>query len=849
MDSKRKLVSLEQSVADCFPSTNQPCKKRPLISLRRPITRSSSLTSPISPPSPQAISTTVSTRLQSTSSTTASQHLQNVDYNNQSNAQISIHILEHSSKEERRLQASTEQVPEEPCPNPKSNQLTDNSHIFTKERTLDPSPAFISNSTTISKVYAASSLDTDGTLNQRVESTGSPLAATTEAAEVTESVSLDATTCELVSCETQSLSSSSALELEQESEQQFDPDCNEELYHQSDMQEQQRQLLLPQDDGADFELDEIENWSDNEDVNDSGSNDIDLKSAQGTATTPTPDMSCPLCGLDLKSLNTMTPSAHVNRCLDGSLDTGPQNVPEVASPNTTLPAPSSPPPPPQQSQSGAISSILGSIRSVITNLPLLPHNQPHQPPPQSSKPTQSKPSAKKFKPRVNRPCPFYKKMPDTDFTVDAFCYGAVEGCGAYFLSHFHSDHYGGLTSTWSHGPIYCSSITANLVISRLRVDEKWVRRLPMDKPTEVNGVTVTLMDANHCPGSVLFVFDLQTPNKRRYLHTGDFRALPEMCLDPVLCQPVNRPIDILYLDTTYSNPRYTFPSQKLVISETVRAIRQELGLSAKNDAAPSPPQLLPTAAHNLGQSKPATPVKKFNIMENWLKRESGNAEKLKTLSLKPAKTTKSEKDWNRSMETRKVVVCVGTYLIGKERVWMALAKSLETKVFVQPAKRQILLCLEDSEITEMLTTNPREAQVHLMHMGSDMSPDNLQEYLDKLSPTFTRLIAVRPTGWTFSGGNKMGPSSSSSSSSTDFTPQPTPTTLELRPSYTSPMVKIYPVPYSEHSSFNELAGFVRSLNILRIIPTVGVGSEKGRHAMTHWFERWTQERHQGIGWL
>ena len=52
----------------------------------------------------------------------------------------------------------------------------------------------------------------------------------------------------------------------------------------------------------------------------------------------------------------------------------------------------------------------------------------------------------------------------------------------------------------------CVEDTANLIIHMLSVDPKWVHPLPMNVPTLVpgsGGVTVTLIDANHC--KILFI--------------------------------------------------------------------------------------------------------------------------------------------------------------------------------------------------------------------------------------------------------------------------------------------------------------------------------------------------------
>ncbi|XP_006652237.2 DNA cross-link repair protein SNM1 [Oryza brachyantha] len=168
-------------------------------------------------------------------------------------------------------------------------------------------------------------------------------------------------------------------------------------------------------------------------------------------------------------------------------------------------------------------------------------------------------------------CPFYKKIPGTPFTVDAFRYGVVEGSHAYFLSHFHHDHYGGLTKKWCHGPIYCTVITARLVKMCLSVNSEYICPLELDKEYVIEGVAVTLLEANHCPGAALIHFRLG--DGKTYLHTGDFRASKSMQLHPLL--QIGR-INLLYLDTTYCSPKYKFPPKEDVIDFVVRTAQRYL---------------------------------------------------------------------------------------------------------------------------------------------------------------------------------------------------------------------------------------------------------------------------------
>ncbi|NXA01802.1 DCR1B exonuclease, partial [Nesospiza acunhae] len=191
----------------------------------------------------------------------------------------------------------------------------------------------------------------------------------------------------------------------------------------------------------------------------------------------------------------------------------------------------------------------------------------------------------------------------TPIAVDFWSLRKAAGVRLFFLSHMHSDHTVGLSSTWSR-PLYCSPLTARLLHHRLQVGVSrpplpsspghphmpvpnlvicpapalpspwplqvpkcWIRPLEVGQSHVVGEVTVTLIDSNHCPGSVMFLFE---GTFGTILYTGDFRYTSAMQGEPALR---GRHIDRLYLDNTHCHPQRALPSRALATRQAAHLIR------------------------------------------------------------------------------------------------------------------------------------------------------------------------------------------------------------------------------------------------------------------------------------
>jgi DNA cross-link repair 1C protein len=173
---------------------------------------------------------------------------------------------------------------------------------------------------------------------------------------------------------------------------------------------------------------------------------------------------------------------------------------------------------------------------------------------------------------------------------------------ACFLSHIHSDHLQGLESLKAPF-VYCSPATRRLLLRMekyphrmnfakgiLEVRKQTYRHLqlilkaiPLQTPTEIElgakeRIRVTLFDANHCPGAVMFLIE---GDSKAILYTGDVRAEP-WWVNSIIRSPVMIPftlgekrLDCLYLDTTFAakdDIYQEFPSKATGLQELLQKV-------------------------------------------------------------------------------------------------------------------------------------------------------------------------------------------------------------------------------------------------------------------------------------
>ncbi|XP_065848576.1 DNA ligase 6 isoform X2 [Euphorbia lathyris] len=332
-----------------------------------------------------------------------------------------------------------------------------------------------------------------------------------------------------------------------------------------------------------------------------------------------------------------------------------------------------------------------------------------------------------------------KLIPNTRFLIDAFRFSTASSF-TYFLTHFHSDHYTGLSPDWSQGIIFCSPITANFLIQVLKVASQFVFALPLRESAIIDGSEVTLVDANHCPGAVQFLFKVPGKNPstiRMYVHTGDFRYCRSMKEDAILSQFVG--CDAVFLDTTYCNPKFVFPCQDESIDYIVGVIERIGG-------------------DFLGQAK-------------------------------------------------SVLFLVATYVVGKERILLEIARRCRRKIHVDGRKMEVLRVLGHGDCG-VFTENGSESDVHVVgwNVLGETWPyfrPNFVKMKELMTERgYSRVVGFVPTGWTYEvKHNKFSVRSKES-------------------------FEIHLVPYSEHSNYDELREYVKFLRPKRVIPTVGVDTDK-----------------------
>jgi DNA ligase-1 len=218
-----------------------------------------------------------------------------------------------------------------------------------------------------------------------------------------------------------------------------------------------------------------------------------------------------------------------------------------------------------------------------------------------------------------------------------------------------------------------------------------------------------------------------------------------MKLDPFLAEFIGS--DAVFLDTTYCNPKFVFPSQEESV-EYVASVIARIG-----------------------------------------------------------------SEYHKGGSMRNVLFLVATYVIGKEKILLEIARRCGRKIHVDARKMEVLRVLGYGE-SGVFTEDECESDVHVVGwnvLGETwpyFRPNfvKMKEIMEERG--YSKVVGFVPTGWTYEvKRNKFA--------------------VRTKDSF-----EIHLVPYSEHSNYDELREYVKFLKPKRVVPTVGLDVENldSKHA-------------------
>ena len=301
--------------------------------------------------------------------------------------------------------------------------------------------------------------------------------------------------------------------------------------------------------------------------------------------------------------------------------------------------------------------------------------------------------------------------------------GQLESGGhrtTFILTHFHSDHYVGLHKSWAFGKILCSRGTGMLLQTQLGVPADRITLLEMDQiylldlrtsiATIIEGLSIaaqldalephqvllTMVGANHCPAAVILVMESKVFGN--IVHTGDFRyngkstasvgpahqrlstshPFPKVPIgfrekyigDHPALRRVAGNVDVLFLDNTFCDRTFRFPTQSAVFQQVANIV--EDGYAKAFDAKHGSRSVTVTAGESFVDFK-------------------GDSKQCSCYS--PHHTSPSNQHFRRKRCVH-IAVLVGTYTIGKERVALALKNKFGVPIYASPDKSAILECCD-----------------------------------------------------------------------------------------------------------------------------------------------------------